>query len=314
MSAAAAFDGGGFRHEAFLYAGDEEFLATTTSFVRSGLEACEPIMVALRGERIDLLRSALQDDAGSVSFVEMAELGRNPARIIPAWHAFVEEARPRRARGIGEPVWRGRSGDELSECRIHELLLNLAFADGSEWWLLCPYDADRLDGRALELARATHPLLLEDGDSRESDVYRPPGALQAPLDGPLPAPPGRPPRLSFGTGTLTEVRRWVRRHGAEADLSADRASNLVLAAHEVAMNSVRHGGGSGVLRAWRDGGTAIVEVTDAGRIDDPLAGRVRPGRDAGSGRGLWLANHLCDLVQLRSGPSGTVVRLHVRAR
>jgi anti-sigma regulatory factor (Ser/Thr protein kinase) len=27
------------------------------------------------------------------------------------------------------------------------------------------------------------------------------------------------------------------------------------------------------------------------------------------GRGLWLANQLCDLVQIRSGENGTVVRL-----
>ena len=30
------------------------------------------------------------------------------------------------------------------------------------------------------------------------------------------------------------------------------------------------------------------------------------------GRGVWLANQLCDLVQIRSGAAGTVVRLHAR--
>ncbi|MEA2685742.1 MAG: hypothetical protein QOE93_937 [Actinomycetota bacterium] len=29
------------------------------------------------------------------------------------------------------------------------------------------------------------------------------------------------------------------------------------------------------------------------------------------GRGLWMANQLCDLVQLRTFASGTVVRLHM---
>jgi hypothetical protein len=34
------------------------------------------------------------------------------------------------------------------------------------------------------------------------------------------------------------------------------------------------------------------------------------GRDA-PGWGLWTARQLCDLVQLRSGDDGTVVRLHM---
>ena len=34
-------------------------------------------------------------------------------------------------------------------------------------------------------------------------------------------------------------------------------------------------------------------------------------KDVGSPRGLWLANQLCDLVQIRTLPAGTVVRLHM---
>jgi hypothetical protein len=39
------------------------------------------------------------------------------------------------------------------------------------------------------------------------------------------------------------------------------------------------------------------------------AGQNHPG----GGRGLWLTNQLCDLVQIRSGDAGTVVRAHVLA-
>jgi hypothetical protein len=52
-------------------------------------------------------------------------------------------------------------------------------------------------------------------------------------------------------------------------------------------------------------------VQDGGRYDLPLADRVRPGSEAHASRGLWLANHLCDLVQIRSNPKGTTVRLHM---
>jgi anti-sigma regulatory factor (Ser/Thr protein kinase) len=53
------------------------------------------------------------------------------------------------------------------------------------------------------------------------------------------------------------------------------------------------------------------EVRDRGWIDDPLAGRERPSDLRGGGRGLWIVNHLCDLVQVRSSASGSVVRLQM---
>ena len=55
-------------------------------------------------------------------------------------------------------------------------------------------------------------------------------------------------------------------------------------------------------------------IADDGRIDDPLAGRKRPDVDACSGRGLWMVNQLCELVQIRSTLTGTAVRMHFRRR
>ena len=57
----------------------------------------------------------------------------------------------------------------------------------------------------------------------------------------------------------------------------------------------------------------MLEVRDAGHIREPLVGRRRPTPEQQSGRGLWLVNRLCDLVQIRSSHEGTVVRVHVRA-
>ena len=56
----------------------------------------------------------------------------------------------------------------------------------------------------------------------------------------------------------------------------------------------------------------VCEVRDRGRIEEPLVGRRRPEPGARGGHGLWMANQLCDLVQLRSRRSGTSVRLHMR--
>ena len=61
----------------------------------------------------------------------------------------------------------------------------------------------------------------------------------------------------------------------------------------------------------------IAAARDAGgeirRIADPLVGRRRAAPDAPTGRGVWIAHQTCDLVQLRSGADGTVVRMHMSA-
>src|SRR5690606_36727272 len=81
-----------------------------------------------------------------------------------------------------------------------------------------------------------------------------------------------------------------------------------------ATNCIRHVLGVAHVRSWREGGGAVVVIRDRGRVADPLAGRVRPAPGHVGGWGLWIANQVCDLVQLRTSTAGTVVRLHVRPR
>jgi len=67
-----------------------------------------------------------------------------------------------------------------------------------------------------------------------------------------------------------------------------------------------------MTRIWHDGDEVISEVSSHSTITDVMAGRRRPAADALEGRGLWLINQLCDLVELRSGTSGTTLRMHVK--
>ena len=80
----------------------------------------------------------------------------------------------------------------------------------------------------------------------------------------------------------------------------------------MAANSLRHGGGSGVLRLWSDAGHVVCEVTDAGVIVDPLVGRHPASPEQLSGRGLLMVNHLADLVRMHTTADGTVVRAYFR--
>jgi anti-sigma regulatory factor (Ser/Thr protein kinase) len=302
-----------FTHAALLHAGDEEFLDATLSFIREGVAAGEPVLAVLVARKIDLLRDGLNGEADHVLFADMCEVGANPARIIPAWDDFVEEHRldGRPVRGIGEPIFTERSADELVECHRHESLLNVAFAD-TPFTLMCPYDVNALDDDVIEEALRTHPYVWR-GDSRgPSRSYSGVGAITEPFDAPLTPPPPSAEELVVDRASLFTARHLVADRAAEAELADERASDLVLAVNEVLTNSVRHGGGTGRLRIWEDDGELVCEVADSGHIEDPLVDRRRPLPEQSGGRGLWMANQLCDLMQVRTFPGGNTIRLHMR--
>jgi anti-sigma regulatory factor (Ser/Thr protein kinase) len=304
----------GFHHETLFYSRDDGFVNGTLPFIRAALAADEPILVAVSNAKIELLREALSHDAARVGFADMCVLGGNPARIIPAWGKFLQQQASdgRPVRGIGEPIWAGRDDAELNECQRHESLLNIAFDDGQRWRLLCPYDVEALDDRVILAARESHPFIAADGVSRASERYKTIWDGWSPFVGALPAPTTEPEELEFAGEDLGSLRGAVATFAAGALFARERIDDLVLAVDELATNSVYHGGGRGRLRMWREGATLQCEVSDRGSFVEPLVGRIQPTPEQWKGRGLWLANQLCDLVQIRSNDAGSVVRLRMR--
>jgi anti-sigma regulatory factor (Ser/Thr protein kinase) len=290
-----------------MYAGEHQLVDGVLQFLRDGIAAEEPALVVLADRKIAALKDALGDDAGRVQFADMDDVGANPARIIPAWREFVDVHPGKRLRGIGEPIWAARTPAEMAECHRHEGLLNVAFADSPGFWLLCPYDTTTLDPADVERACETHPHVA----GLPSDDYPGLDAHAGPFTDPLPPPSKDAAKLAFDADTLSTLRRVVADAAARAGLAEQRAHDFLLAVNEIAANSVRHGGGKGQLRMWKDNGVLLVDVQDAGRISKPLVGRERPPEGQSHGYGLWLANQLCDLVQVRTFPSGNIVRLHM---
>ena len=296
-----------FRHEAVLYDGLTGLREVVLPFIREGLELGEPVMVAMLEDRVAFLTEELGALATLVDFVDMREVGANPSRIIPAWRRFVEAHDGLPLRGVGEPVWAGRRGVELEECVLHESLLNLAFDDGPGWRLLCPYDASALPSVVLDDVFVTHPSVPT---SARTLPYLGHDFARSAFAAPLTPPPADAVHLDFGLRGLGAVRDAVRRGATAAQVSDDAADDLALAAHEVATNSVQHGGGTGRLSVWARPDAFVVDVRDSGRIEDPMVGRELVELASETGRGVWMANQLCDLVQVRSHDHGTVVRLH----
>ncbi|WP_436497637.1 anti-sigma factor RsbA family regulatory protein [Actinokineospora sp. HUAS TT18] len=290
-----------FVHEALVYRDQVGLIDGTVEFLREGVRAGESVFAILPVDSLDAIRVALGPDSGGVRFLDISEVGANPARIIPTIRGLAEGP----TRGVGEPVYAGLSEAATAEARLHEALLNLAF-DGTPLRLRCPIDAG-LPADAIESSAATHPVIVGNGTSTTYD----PKAALVEFGGALPAPDAVSDVAHFCLDDLPELRDLVSVRAGGFGLSRAKALDLTLATNEIVTNSICHGGERGTLRVWDDADAVVCEISDSGHISDPLVGRTVPLPSVPGGRGVWLANQLCDLVQIRSSATGTVVRLHM---
>ncbi|MDW5325975.1 sensor histidine kinase [Plantactinospora sp. KLBMP9567] len=310
---AARPEAGTLRHDALFYRSDDDYVTGIRSFVEAGVAAGEPVLVAVPGSRLDLLRTALGAST-ELRFVDMAREGRNPGWIIPGvLHAFVEEHAPVRVRVVGEPIWPGRAVLAYPRCVQHEALINIALA-GRPVSVLCPYDAVRLDVDVVADAASTHPFLIRDGDRQASAGYGRPESVVDSFNLPFPTPPSTASMLFFEAAGLSGMRAMVAALAREAGLDPDQVEDLRVAANEIATNAVVHSGRPAVARVWLDEDGLVCEITGSSVLTDRLAGRLPPSPVSDTGRGLLLVNYLCDLVQVHTDSTSTAIRLHMHRR
>jgi anti-sigma regulatory factor (Ser/Thr protein kinase) len=299
-----------FRHEAALCSGDDDTLATTLDHLRGGLDAGASTTLVAPAARTTRVRRALGAQGQRVRFQAIEEFGRNPARLIPFWAdqvtASASAGQP--LCGVSEALEPASGLDLITEFGLNESLVNVAFEAGPEWTLFCPYDVNAHREETIRFVRAHHPFITENGSTRANPSYRPDSSFGADLSD----PPAYAEAIAFGADELPRLRRMALER-AQASGFRERAHDFMLAVSEIATNSIRYGGGSGSLTLWDEDGELVCDVSDAGQITDPLVGRVRPySRPGGAGgAGIWIANRLSDLVQIRSGEDGTRVRIHL---
>ena len=117
----------------------------------------------------------------------------------------------------------------------------------------------------------------------------------------------------FDAGSLSALRASTQACAAQAGMPAERATDLVIALHELAANAVRHGAGSGRLRIWDHAGALYCRVDDDGSADGP-PGPIGAGSASQNladrwprepGHGLWLARQVADQLTLHADSRGT---------
>lgn len=300
----------GLVHEALIYHGDSDLADALAGFLRASAAADEPVLVALPPDKLQRLGECLAEHAPAAEFSDITPMAGNPACLLSVVSDWLGD-RHGRARVVSEALWPGRSYPETVECLRHDALVNHALADipGS---ILSAFDGESLDAETLAGAELTHPTVLEHGVRRRSPQYEEPLALLQSDRWPLESRPEPASEHAF-TGSLRELRRAVAHDPLLQALSPERQADFVLAINEAATNAVRHGDERCRAAVWRDATRVVAEIACLSSVEDPLAGRRRPAVDAPGGRGLWLINQLCDLVELRSDEDGTTVRMHMQA-
>jgi anti-sigma regulatory factor (Ser/Thr protein kinase) len=112
----------------------------------------------------------------------------------------------------------------------------------------------------------------------------------------------------FDEDALYSLRATVAAHAAAFGAPPVLVEKLVIVAGELATNAIRHAGGGGRLRLWRDHTIVHVQVSDRGPgLSDPYTGSTPPDQTATGGRGMWICRQLAQDLHIDTGRGGTTI-------
>lgn len=304
----------GGSHAILRYRNQREHVAACARHVQAGVTAGAAVLVAATQEHLECLRRELPLDGSDVLMCDLSSRGADPGRVLSQIRMFARDNAGRPVRCVQDVGWHGRPREYLEEAIRYESLLGQALA-GFPADVLCGYDA-QVDADLLAAAEQAHPVAVDSTRRSASNSFAANAtahSLGRKLIGhTLSGPPEDAAALRF-RDDQAQVRRFTAARARDAGLPADRVMDLVIAVGELAGNTLLHTNEAGTLAVWTTQDEIVCQVSDSGEIADPLAGTLRPDPDeTGSRRGLWLVHQVSDLVQVRTGSSGTAIRVHMR--
>lgn len=298
----------GYVHESACYGTDGELLATVLPFLRGGLAAGEPTLVAFGPEHAALVRDALPDER--LRFLAAGDQYARPASAIAAYRELLADLTgpADQVRIVGELPAEVLTGSWPWWAR-YEAAINEAY-DDFPLWSLCAYDRRVAPAGVLADVARTHPLRILPGDR-----HRPNAGYQPPADflaghrggGPDPLETG-PPLIDLVDPAPAAARQAIADAAGAGRLPAvaDHGT-VVMAVHEAVTNAYRHGRPPVSVRLWAAPDRVLAVVRDLGRgPTDPFAGLWRDPDRVDGGMGLWIINQLCDHVAVDTAGSCTL--------
>ncbi len=299
-------DGTQFRHNAFVYESQDEYVARSVTFLTEGLEAGDGAVVANTRPGLAVMREGLGPDAAQVTFVDVSSAYTRPARTLAAYHkVFAEQLQKTASLRAVADVQFGTDPVEWDMWMGYEAVFNRCF-DHLPAWVLCTYNANGTPDPILEGVWRTHPEVVAGDIWNTSDVYEDPDkVLRAITAEPTPLTDLR--SVPFGRD-LEQFRERLARELVAEEVSEAKALDMLLAATEIATNAVEHGGGVEEVRVGRAQGRFVCEIVDRGNgFDEPAAGYLAPRE--GVGTGLWVARQLTWRIEFFQSPPGFTARI-----
>lgn len=302
-----------FVHVGQLFRSPSEVSAAAVPLIRSALAEGDHILVALDEELGEAVRGALAPlPLDAVRFVSRASFYDAPGRTLASLHRLSLLHPGQRITVVGQPVLPRDDPLALREWQRLDSVLNVALA-AARLRLLCVHDARVLSEPVRDTVLQTHPAMADGPRPRANARYRLPAELSADDSAePLP-PPDHPVEHVEITPDLPAIRNQVAQLADTLRVPAARTGDLVVAVNEMAANVLEHGAGKGMISLWRPDGRLVCDVFDEdGRLTDPLSGYHPNDALNVRGYGLWITRQVCDFMEVRGGPQGSVVRLHFR--
>jgi hypothetical protein len=309
-----------FQHWACVYDDDQQLLDTAVPFLAAGLAAGQPVLAVTTRANLELIGAALGERAGDVDYAESAFFGRRPTQRVAAFYRYWTRHATARSDGstgvriLAEPVWAGRSAREVAAWTRMESALNVVLAPASIS-MVCPYDTRTLGPDIVADALRTHPAQVTGLDLSPSPDFTDPAEFARSRDTvPLAQPPADAAAFGFD-GDLRALRRFIASCADAYGVTGDRAEMLILAVSEVGAYLKNQGPGTAAVRAWEQPGAVVCDFRQPGTsIIDPFLGLRPASLEPGAGDGLWLANQICDWMDIRSGADGCAIQLQVPSR
>lgn len=300
------------QHTGLAFSGVDQFVAAATPYLRSGVDQGEAVIAVASKRNLGALQAELGSRGRHVDFFDNADWYDSQARTLHRYLRYWNERNEmgwKPLRILGEPIRPGHCEEDIRrwtafENGINDLIRSMPVR------MLCAYDLS-IQANTMHNVEVSHPHMAHGESTRPSSRYVEPQSFSAARASvPLPVPKNGVSFVPFSGATLCALREAVAEFAARAALDRATKIDLFVAIGEAVANAVRHGGGEGMLRIWRDREIVADVIAYEGRFENVMHGYFPPAQYAESGRGLWVIRQICEWVEIRPRTSGSIVRMH----